>query len=197
MSKQVAQATNSTVIVSDIRGYTTLSESKTPTEILQMLNEYHSVTVEIFQKYGGNVLTFQGDAQLIVFGYPKKLKDPVGQAVKATVEVMSAIGVLRTKWGIDDPSKFDVGAGICSGVVYIGDIGSTEQANYTVIGEVVRTSHKVQSMSDKLEGNVLMDEASWERCKDKPQATAIPDVQLEGFPDKKTIYRVESLTPKP
>ena len=196
MSKQVAQATNSTVIVSDIRGYTTLSESKTPTEILQMLNEYHSVTVEIFQKHGGNVLTFQGDAQLIVFGFPRKLNDPVGQAVKSTLEVMEAIAELRTKWGIDDPSKFDVGAGICSGVVYIGDIGSNEQANYTVIGEVVRTSHKVQSMSDKLEGNVLMDEASWERCKDKPQATEIPNVQLEGFPDKKTIYRVDRLGPE-
>ncbi len=191
MARDTAEATEATVIVTDIRGYTTLSETRTPVEMLKLLNEYHSVTVDIYHKHGGNVLTFQGDAQLVVFGYPRRLKDPVGAAVEASVEVMQAIDDLRTKWGISERKNFDVGAGICTGLVYIGDIGSREQANYTVIGEVVRTSHKVQSMSDALEGNVLMDEPSYEACLSKPHVTAIPDVMLEGFPEPKTLYRVE------
>ena len=191
MSKSTAQATDATVIVTDIRGYTTLSESRTPVEMLKLLNEYHSVTVDIYHKHGGNVLTFQGDAQLVVFGYPRRLKDAVGAAVEASVEVMQAIDDLRAKWGIKERKNFDVGAGICTGLVYVGDIGSHEQANYTVIGEVVRTSHKVQSMSDALQGNVLMDEPSFEACRSKPNVTRIPDVMLDGFPEPKTLYRVE------
>lgn len=191
MAKNTAQATDATVIVTDIRGYTTLSESRTPVEMLKLLNEYHSVTVDIYHKHGGNVLTFQGDAQLVVFGYPRRLKDAPSAAVLACVEVMQAIDELRAKWGIKERKNFDVGAGICTGLVYVGDIGSREQANYTVIGEVVRTSHKVQSMSDALQGNVLMDEPSYEACLTKPKVTRIPDVMLDGFPDPKTLYRVE------
>ena len=186
-----AEATEATVIVTDIRGYTSLSETRTPVEMLKLLNEYHSVTVDIYHRYGGNVLTFQGDAQLVVFGYPRKLKDAAGDAVRACVEVMAAIDELRVKWGIAERKNFDVGAGLTTGLVYVGDIGSRDQANYTVIGEVVRTSHKVQSMSDALEGNVLMDESSYEACVVKPRTTAIPGVMLEGFPEPKTLYRVE------
>lgn len=195
MSKQMALSGVATVIVTDIRGYTTISETKTPVEMLALLNEYHSITVDIYHKHGGNVLTFQGDAQLVVFGYPKKLKDPVLNAVESTVEVMEAIAELRKKWGIDDPDDFDVGAGICTGDVYIGDIGSAEQANYTVIGEVVRTSHKVQAQSTALKGNVLLDAAAYHACKNKPNVTRIDGVQLEGFPEKKTLYRVETGDP--
>lgn len=194
MAKNTAQATDATVIVTDIRGYTTLSESRTPVEMLKLLNEYHSVTVDIYHKHGGNVLTFQGDAQLVVFGYPRRLKDAPHAAVVACVEVMQAIDDLRAKWGIKERKNFDVGAGICTGLVYVGDIGSREQANYTVIGEVVRTSHKVQSMSDALQGNVLMDEPSYEACLTKPNVTRIPDVMLDGFPEPKTLYRVERET---
>lgn len=191
LDRTVAQATRATVIVTDIRGYTTLSETRTPVQMLQLLNEYHSVTVDIYHKHGGSVLTFQGDAQLIVFGYPRRIHDATAAAVAACIEVMDAIDVLRTQWGITERKNFDVGAGICTGLVYIGDIGSHDQANYTVIGEVVRTSHKVQSMSSVLEGNVLLDEPSYAACKRKPTVTKIPNVTLEGFPDPKTLYRVE------
>ena len=191
MSQKTAEAVDAVVIVTDIRGYTTLSETRTPVEMLHLLNEYHSVTVDIYHKHGGNVLTFQGDAQLVVFGYPKRLKDAAGASVVASVEVMKAIDDLREKWGIKERKNFDVGAGICAGLVYVGDIGSADQANYTVIGEVVRTSHKVQSMSDALEGNVLMDEPAYEACRKKPPVTRIPGVMLEGFPEPKVLYRVE------
>lgn len=194
MARATSEATEATVIVTDIRGYTSLSETRTPVEMLKLLNEYHSVTVDIYHKHGGNVLTFQGDAQLVVFGYPRRLKDAAGSAVKACVEVMTAIDELRAKWGIRERKNFDVGAGLTTGLVYVGDIGSRDQANYTVIGEVVRTSHKVQSMSDTLEGNVLLDESSYEACLSKPHVTAIPNVMLEGFPEPKTLYRVESST---
>jgi adenylate cyclase len=192
LAKQTAQATEATVIVTDIRGYTSLSETRTPVEMLHLLNEYHSVTVDIYHRHGGNVLTFQGDAQLVVFGYPRKLADAAGAAVVACVEVMKAIDDLRAKWGIKERKSFDVGAGLTTGLVYVGDIGSREQANYTVIGEVVRTSHKVQSMSDTLGGNVLLDESAYLACRVKPHTTAIPDVMLDGFPEPKVLYRVES-----
>jgi adenylate cyclase len=187
-----------TVIVTDIRGYTTLSESKTPRQILTMLNEYHTVTVSIFEKYKGHVLNYQGDAQIVIFGYPRPLRDAPSAAVAAALKTAGAVNDLRRRWGITDKANFDVGCGICTGPVAVGELGAEGiQSEYTVIGETVRLCHKVQSLSTKLEGNVLMDEATYQACKEKPVVKEFVGVQLEGIAYPVTIYRAESATVAP
>jgi class 3 adenylate cyclase/CHASE2 domain-containing sensor protein len=182
-----------TVIVTDIRGYTTLSETKTPREILLMLNEYHTETVAIFEKYKGNVLNYQGDAQIVIFGYPRKLKDAPERAIKAGLATADAVERLRKRWGIANRDNFDVGCGICTGQVSVGELGAAGiQAEYTVIGETVRLCHKVQSMSTALEGNVLMDEATFQACTKKPLVKKFENVTLEAIAYPVAIYRAEA-----
>ncbi|MEW6282517.1 MAG: adenylate/guanylate cyclase domain-containing protein, partial [Candidatus Eremiobacterota bacterium] len=103
-----------TVMVTDIRGYTTLSEGKTPLEILRMLNEYHDATVQVYEHFGGNALTYQGDAQIVVFPQ-RKGKDMPGRAILAALEMQQTVDLLRTHWGIQDRSMFDVGAALVTG----------------------------------------------------------------------------------
>lgn len=182
-----------TVIVTDIRGYTTLSETKTPREILLMLNEYHTETVAIFEKFQGNVLNYQGDAQIVIFGYPRKLKDAPERAIKAGLATADAVERLRKRWGITNRDNFDVGCGVCTGQVSVGELGAAGiQAEYTVIGETVRLCHKVQSMSTTLEGNVLMDEATFQACSKKPPVKKFENVTLEGIAYPVAIYRAEA-----
>ena len=190
--KAIEGQIEATVIVTDIRGYTTLSESKTSRQILLMLNEYHTETVAIFERYRGHVLNYQGDAQIVIFGYPRPLPDAANSAIVAALATAEAVTSLRRRWGIADKAGFDVGCGICTGPVAVGELGAEGvQSEYTVIGETVRRCHKVQSMSTALEGNVLMDQATYEACKKKPPVHEFPAVQLEGIAYPVTIFRAE------
>lgn len=178
-----------TVIVTDIRGYTSLSESKTPRQILEMLNEYHTETVSIFERHQGSVLNYQGDAQIVLFGYPKKLKDPARSAVLAALETSEAIERLRKRWNLSEEQTFDVGAGVCTGLVVIGELGSSSmQAEYTVIGETVRRCHKVQSMSNKLHSNVLVDQQTVDACLVKPPLEQRGLTELDGLKEPVMLY---------
>lgn len=183
-----------TVIVTDIRGYTTLSETKTPLQILSMLNEYHTETVAIYHRYDGRVLNYQGDAQIVLFGLPEQnLKDPAGNAVQAALETARIVEQLRERWGITDKANFDVGAGVCTGPVAVGDLGSEHGSEYTVIGETVRKCHKVQSQSTALNSNVLLDEPTYNafRNKSRLEVERVENVELEGIKYPVTLYRAK------
>ena len=184
---------DATVMVTDIRGYTTLSESRTPLQVLQLLNDYHTETVALYQEFGGYVLNYQGDAQIILFGHPKRLKDPARQAVLAAQAASGAVERLRARWQLPADQQFNVGAGICSGPVIIADLGA-EHREYTVIGELVRKCHKLQSQSQILAANIIMDESTYERCQKKPEVEKREKVTIEGLADPTTVY-VTDLVP--
>ena len=176
-----------TVMVTDIRGYTTLSESRTPTQVLDLLNDYHTETVTLYQKFGGHVLNYQGDAQIILFGHPKPLKDAPRQAILAAQAASSAVETLRKRWKLPPDQPFNVGAGICTGKVIIADLGGMHR-EYTVIGELVRKCHKLQSQSQVLKANIILDEETFERCLLKPEVEKRENVTIDGLPEPVTVY---------
>jgi class 3 adenylate cyclase/CHASE2 domain-containing sensor protein len=180
-------AVEATVMVTDIRGYTTLSESRTPTQVLDLLNDYHTETVALYQKFGGHVLNYQGDAQIILFGHPKPLKDAPRQAILAAQAASGAVEVLRKRWKLPPDQAFNVGAGICTGKVIIADLGGKHR-EYTVIGELVRKCHKLQSQSQILKANIILDEETYRRCKVKPEVEMRENVTIDGLPEPVTVY---------
>lgn len=180
-------AVEATVMVTDIRGYTTLSESRTPTQVLDLLNDYHTETVALYQKFGGHVLNYQGDAQIILFGHPKPLKDAPRQAILAAQAASGAVEVLRKRWKLPPDQAFNVGAGICTGKVIIADLGGKHR-EYTVIGELVRKCHKLQSQSQVLKANIILDEETYRRCKVKPEVEVRENVTIDGLPEPVTVY---------
>lgn len=184
-----AEAVEAVVVVTDIRGYTTLSETRSAEEMLDLLNEYHTATVAVYQRHGGRALTYQGDAQLVVFGYPKRQKDPGTAAVRACMELEAVCHELRRKWGVAD-DVFSVGAAVCYGPVVVGRLGAAEsQIQYTVIGEVVRKAHKVQSMSDKLQSATLVDEMTVATMKSSELLESLGLVEVEGLPEPAVLYK--------
>jgi adenylate cyclase len=186
--EQIHQGTvNATVMVTDIRGYTTLSESRTPRQVLELLNDYHEETVSLYKKFGGHVLNYQGDAQIILFGHPKKLKDAPLQAILAAQAASGAVERLRRRWNLPPDQQFNVGAGICTGRVVIADLGH-EQREYTVIGETVRKGHKLQSQSQVLGANIILDEQTYEACQTKPDVVKREGVTIDGLPGPMTVY---------
>ncbi len=186
---------DATVMVTDIRGYTTLSESRTPTQVLELLNDYHTETVALYQRFDGHVLNYQGDAQIIIFGHPRKLKDPALSAVRAAQAASEAVERLRQRWNLPPEQTFMVGAGICSGKVIIADLGG-EHREYTVIGELVRKCHKLQSQSQVLSANIILDEETFERCQVKPPVERRENVTIDGLPEPVTVYITDIIEAK-
>ncbi len=183
-----AETVEATIIVSDIRGYTTLSETRTPVEMLELLNQYHTATVAIYKRYGGRALTYQGDAQLIVFGYPNRVQDPPGAATRAAVGLQEAVIELRRLWNVSDDT-FSVGAAVCTGPMAIGRLGSAEtQIQYTVIGDPVRRAHKIQSMSDTLDSPVLLDPESAQACRGVA-LESLGLIEVDGIDEPVELFR--------
>lgn len=148
-----------TVLLTDIRGYTTLSEGRAPSEILALLNHYHEKTAAIYQEFGGHLITYQGDAQIVVFGPLEPVPNPVLNAVKAASRLPQAVAEVAQKAGLES-SQLRVGSGITTGEITLSLMGSEEQMQYSVFGLPVRRAHQLQSLSDSVDGAILLDPRS-------------------------------------
>lgn len=183
-----------TVLLTDIRGYTTLSEGRTAVAMLDVLNEYHKRTVACYDRYGGQALTYQGDAQIVVFGVFGNRSNPAADAVQAALELQAICDQLREEWGIESRDDFDVGAGLCTGEVEVGMLGGATNLQYSVVGETVRKAHKVQSLSTDLEAPVILDEETFLASNGKVQADDLGLVQPQGLSHKIRLYRAVKVT---
>lgn len=164
-----------TIMVTDIRGYTSLSEKRSPVEILELLNQYHEETVACYERHGGSVLTYQGDAQLVVFGLLHRSPNPALAAVKAALELQKVVDTLRHRWNLAPDETFAVGAGLCTGLLTVGVLQAGQQQQYTVLGDSVRRAHKVQSRSDEIGRSVLLDERTYQLCGQTLEFEAVDD----------------------
>ena len=182
-----------TILLTDIRGYTTLSEGKTAVAMLDVLNEYHKRTVACYDRYGGQALTYQGDAQIVVFGVFGKRPNPAADAAAAALELQAICDVLRKEWGIASREDFDVGAGLCTGEVEVGRLGGGDNMQYSVVGETVRKAHKVQSLSDELSAPVILDEETYLASRGAVLVDDLGMVQPKGLPHEIRLYRAKSV----
>lgn len=182
-----------TILLTDIRGYTTLSEGRTAVAMLDVLNEYHKRTVACYEKFGGQALTYQGDAQIVVFGVFGSRKNPAADAVEAALGLQKICDELRAEWGIENRDDFDVGAGLCTGEVEVGLLGGSANLQYSVVGETVRKAHKVQSLSTELEAPVIIDEETFQAASGGIVAEDLGLVRPQGLENDIRLYRAKKV----
>lgn len=157
--------TTGTILLTDIRGYTTLSEGRSPKEILSLLNSYHDKTAKIYEEFGGHLLTYQGDAQIVVFGPMQKVRNPVVNAIKAAQGIPAVLEAVAAEAEME-PGVLRVGAGITTGRITLSLLGIAGQLQYSVFGSPVRRAHHLQSLSDSLSDSIILDIRSWFEAKD-------------------------------
>ncbi|MCL4298560.1 MAG: HAMP domain-containing protein [Anaerolineae bacterium] len=147
------QGTVATVLISDIRDFTVLSEKEDPTTVLNWLNEYFSELVPIITAHGGVVNGFQGDALLAFFGIlPRPLppQESADQACRAALDMLKAIQRLNARRiGRGEPPLI-TGIGINTGLVTAGGLGSTDRLHYTIIGDTVNTTQRIEDLTRQL-----------------------------------------------
>ncbi len=197
--KLEGQTTEATVMMTDIRGFTTISEKREPTTIFTWLNEYFGELVPVITTHGGVVDKFEGDAILAFFGVlpePLSPQESAFQACRAAQEmldVIEQINAQRIKRG--DP-PFITGIGINTGHVTAGGLGASDRLNYTIIGDAVNTTQRLESFTRQLGAtSIVMGEATYQALGDKVQELPIESLgafSLKGKSESVAIYRLRS-----
>jgi len=160
---------NVTILFVDIRGYSTLSESLDPTEVIGLLNRYFRRVSAVILKHGGMINEFEGDAVLAVFGAPLDLEQHGLKAIQAGLELLDVVDELNTEFDADGTStqwralgidRFSIRIGIHSGPVVAGNVGSEARIKYSVIGDTVNTASRVEGLCKTLDASILTTQAT-------------------------------------
>jgi len=156
------EARQVSVLFSDIRGFTTLSENRTPQEVVGLLNRYFTLQVEVVFRHGGTMDKFIGDCIMAFWGAP--LDDPrhAENAVRAALEMADVLQQFKRELGEED-ADFDVGIGIHSGPAVVGLIGSEQRKEYTAIGDTVNLASRIEGLTKGV-SRILVSEETMHQC---------------------------------
>lgn len=138
-----------TILFSDIRGFTTLSEKLTPEEVVALLNPYLEAMTAIVHKHGGTIDKYEGDAVVAFFGEPVPYADHALRAVRAAVEMRVELARLNEAWLAEGrlDHGLEIGIGIHTGEVFVGLLGSAQRVNYTIIGDSANLASRLQDQT--------------------------------------------------
>ena len=180
-----------TVLFTDIRGFTTISEKISPEEVVAMLNEYFTNNLKVVNSFGGVLDKFIGDAMMITFGVPFEAKDDTLRAVKTGIFMRKAIRDLNIQRMRLGKFPIQMGIGINTGYVIAGNVGSEDRMEYTVLGDVVNIAARIEGLSRNME--VIVTENTYNEIKDKVIAIEKGAVSLKGKTMPVKVYEIHGI----
>lgn len=177
-----------TILMSDLRGFTTLSSVLSPEELIKALNHYFEKMVAVIEKYGGTVIEFLGDGIFVVFGAPHDDPDHASHAVECAVE-MQNVNAADSEWyhqrGIPE---LEMGIGINSGSAIVGNIGSKQKMKYGVMGYAVNLTGRIESLT--IGGQILISENTKDMIEEDVHIKAKQNLLLKGAGEYIPVYDV-------
>lgn len=181
-----------TVLYSDIVAFTPYTESHTPKETVDILREYLTEMVKIITENKGTLDKFVGDEIVAIFGAPVELDDHAYWACKAAMEMRIRVDELQEKWNSENRDPFEIGIGINTGIVTVGNLGSEQIFDYTAIGDNMNAGARIEALTRDYETkkNIIISESTYEQVEDQVEAKFIDDATVKG---KKDIIRIYSL----
>ncbi len=178
------------VFFSDIRGFTALSESAPPEEVVEMLNEYFGSMVSIINETGGVVDKFIGDAIMAVWGVPHSDPEDTYRAVGACIKMRIELMELNNKRISRNKVPLMIGMGIHFGPAVAGTIGSDERMEYTVIGNTVNTSSRIEASTKAFGTDLLISQEVFEKVEGRFIIEKAGQVEVKGRSEPLTLYKV-------
>jgi adenylate cyclase len=186
-----------TVLFSDIRGFTSVTEQGDPQELVAQLNEYFSKMVEVVFRHHGTVDKFVGDMVMALFGAPLEDGDHADHAVAAAVSMVAELAALNQKWAAAGRATLDIGVGINTGEMIAGNIGSTAIMSYTVIGDNVNLGARLESLNKEYRTRIIISDATREQLKGTYALRPLGDVVVKGRTRAVTVFEVVVPSPLP
>jgi adenylate cyclase len=179
------------VMFSDIRDFTTLSEQMPPGRLVELINRYMTAMVPVIVNYGGVVTRFGGDSILAVFGTPlNPMSDHADRAVKTAIGMRQALAVFNQEQTAARLPTIESGIGIASGPVIAGNVGGNERIEYTVMGDAVNLASRLEDKTKDTGFPILMSDETYQALNEVPEVGARPltDVPIKGKRDRVTVY---------
>ena len=154
-----------TILFSDIRGFTTLSESRSPEAVVDLLNRYFTQQVEVIFRHGGTLDKFIGDAIMAFWNAPTENPQHAEQAVAAALDMAKALDDFKRELAETDGSlaDFDIGIGVHTGSAVVGFLGSDDRLDYTAIGDTVNLASRIEGCTKGV-ARVLVSGATRDAC---------------------------------
>ncbi|MFM9267689.1 GAF domain-containing protein [Tychonema sp. BBK16] len=187
----VGERKDVTILFSDIRGYTTLTENLGASEVVALLNQYFETMVEAVFHCEGTLDKFIGDALMAVFGAPLPLNPPESHgwmAVKSALDMRKRLVEFNDSRPGEDPFRF--GIGISSGEVVSGNIGSQKRMDYTVIGDAVNLSSRLEQLTKEYGCDIILSEFTYSLCSDRIWVRELDKVRVKGKNQPVGIYEL-------
>jgi adenylate cyclase len=180
-----------TVLFSDIRGFTSISERIAPEQVVACLSDYLAAATQIIFKHGGTVDKFMGDAVMAIFGAPKSYGDDAVRAVMAGRELIQLVETLAPKWLAALGRPLKVGVGINSGDAVVGSIGSEIRSDFTAIGDTVNLASRLEGLTKELQIPLLISEYTAAELDDRLSLKPLQHVKVAGREAPLLVYAVE------
>jgi adenylate cyclase len=175
-----AQLAEICVLFSDVRDFTELSENMPPHIVTRFLQRYFDRMVAAVHQYDGTVDKFIGDGMMVLFGAPRRLEDPCGQAVKCALAMMRELDALNVEFQREGLPTLVIGIGINYGPVTVGNIGSSERHNYSAIGDAVNVAARVEGLTKDLGRKIIITESVVSRIADRFHFEALGSHKVKG-----------------
>jgi adenylate cyclase len=181
-----------TVLFSDIRGFTTISERLTPEQLAKLINEYLTPMTNIVFEHGGTLDKYIGDALMAIWGAPVQQDDHALRCCKAAMGMMRELKVLQERWRMEgrDYPPIDVGIGINSGPMVVGNMGADQRFDYTVLGDNVNLASRLEGTNKDYQSHVIISESTYLLCKDQVAARELGAVRVKGKREPVRIYEL-------
>lgn len=201
----LGQKMTATVLFTDIKGFTTITEKTDPETLMFWLNDYMKVMSQVVMDNDGVVDKFIGDAVMAVFGVPipstteKEIAQDAIAAVNCAVEMGEKLHHLNQQWQEKELPIVQMRVGIATGTVVAGSLGSRQRLNYTTIGDTVNIAARLESYNKSLEGDIcriLISEQTYKYIKDKFYTEFVDCVQLKGREQSVNVYQVLQKLPR-
>jgi len=175
-----------TLLFADIRGFTAMSETRAPQEIVRMLNEYFELMVDVIFRHEGTLDKFVGDEIIALFGAPVALQNAELKAVECALDMMRVLSEFNRTRLAEGQHEIRIGIGINTGTVVTGAIGSSRALQYTAIGDAVNTASRLCSVA--LAGQVILSDATYRKVAGGISAVPLPPMRLKGKTEELRLY---------
>ena len=181
-----------TIMMTDLRGFTALSERLEPEQVVQMLNAYFEVMVEVIFKFRGTINEIIGDALLVIFGAPQEMPDRAQRAIACAVEMQNAMAKVNKQNRALGLPELEMGIGLNETEVIVGNIGSSKRSKYTVVGSGVNMTSRIESYS--VGGQVLISESVYREAGGVLRIDSQREVFPKGAETPLKIYEVGGIS---
>lgn len=178
------------VMFSDIRGFTTISERLSPEDLVHLLNEYLTPMTDLVFEHEGTLDKYMGDAIMAFWGAPTDQPDHAVRACHTALDMMVKLKVMQDNWRSRNLPEVDIGIGINSGQMAVGNMGSSQRFDYTVMGDNVNLGSRLEGINKEYGTNIIISEFTYEKVKNDVYCRMVDSVRVKGKHEPVRIYEL-------